>query len=34
VNLAAEHGADMGMIFPRDLTELQQAPKLSKIPLV
>ena len=34
VNLAAEHGADMGMIFPRDLGELQQAPKLSKIPLV
>src|SRR6516164_8289799 len=34
VNLAAEHGADMGMIFPRDLTELQQAPQLSKIPLV
>src|SRR5271165_6745598 len=34
VNLAAEHGADMGMIFPRDLAELQQAPKLSKIPLV
>ena len=24
----------MGMIFPRDLAELQQAPKLSKIPLV
>jgi hypothetical protein len=34
VNLAAEHGADMAMIFPRDLGELQQAPKLSKIPLV
>jgi methylisocitrate lyase len=34
VNLAAEHGADMGMIFPRDLGELQQAPKLAKIPLV
>jgi len=34
VNLAAEHGADMGMIFPRDLGELQQAPKLSNIPLV
>jgi len=24
----------MGMIFPRDLAELQQAPKLAKIPLV
>jgi methylisocitrate lyase len=34
VNLAAEHGADMGMIFPRDLSELKQAPKLAKIPLV
>src|SRR5437899_351499 len=34
VNLAAEHGGDMGMIFPRDLGELQQAPKLAKIPLV
>jgi methylisocitrate lyase len=34
VNLAAEQGADMGMIFPRDLAELEQAPKLSKIPLV
>jgi len=34
LNLAAENGADMGMIFPRDLGELQQAPKLSKIPLV
>src|ERR1700724_2726373 len=34
VNLAAEHGADMGMIFPRDLGELQRAPKQSKIPLV
>ena len=34
VNLAAEQGADMGMIFPRDLAELQQAPKQAKIPLV
>jgi 2-methylisocitrate lyase-like PEP mutase family enzyme len=34
VNLAAEQGADMGMIFPRDLSELQQAPKLATIPLV
>ena len=34
VNLAAEQGADMGMIFPRDLSELQQAPRQSKIPLV
>ena len=34
VNLAAEQGTDLGMIFPRDLAELQQAPKLSKVPLV
>jgi methylisocitrate lyase len=34
MNLAAEQGADMGMIFPRNLAELRQAPKLSKIPLV
>ncbi|MBO0735579.1 MAG: isocitrate lyase/PEP mutase family protein [Alphaproteobacteria bacterium] len=34
VNLAAEAGADLGMIFPRDLAELQQAPKLARIPLV
>jgi 2-methylisocitrate lyase-like PEP mutase family enzyme len=34
VNLAAEQGADMGMIFPRNLDELRQAPKLAKIPLV
>jgi len=34
VNAAADSGADMGMIFPRDPSELQQAPKLAKIPLV
>ena len=34
INLAADQGADMGMIFPRDLGEMQQAPKLSKVPLV
>jgi 2-methylisocitrate lyase-like PEP mutase family enzyme len=34
VNLAADVGADMGMVFPRDLAELQQAPKRSKVPLV
>ena len=32
VNLAAEHGADMGMIFPRDLSELQQAPNWRRSP--
>jgi 2-methylisocitrate lyase-like PEP mutase family enzyme len=34
INLAADMGADLGMIFPRDDQELAQAPKLSKIPLV
>jgi methylisocitrate lyase len=34
INLAAEAGADMGMIFPRTPEELQQATKLAKIPLV
>ena len=34
VNAAADNGADMGMIFPRDPSELQQAPKLARIPLV
>jgi 2-methylisocitrate lyase-like PEP mutase family enzyme len=34
VNAAADNGADMGMIFPRDVRELEQAPKLAKIPLV
>jgi methylisocitrate lyase len=34
INLAADEGADLGMLFPRDIGELQQAPKLAKIPLV
>jgi 2-methylisocitrate lyase-like PEP mutase family enzyme len=34
INLAADNGADLGMIFPRDPTELAEAPKLSKLPLV
>jgi 2-methylisocitrate lyase-like PEP mutase family enzyme len=34
INLAADVGADMGMIFPRTPEELQRAPKLAKIPLV
>ena len=34
VNLAADVGADMGMIFPRSPEEMEQAPKLAKIPLV
>lgn len=34
INLTAEAGADMGLIFPRNDEEMKQAPKLSKIPLV
>jgi 2-methylisocitrate lyase-like PEP mutase family enzyme len=34
VNLAADVGADMGLVFPRNDEEMRQAPKLSKIPLV
>ena len=34
INMAADVGADMGMIFPRTQEELEQATKLAKIPLV
>lgn len=34
VNAAAEVGADLGMLFPRNHEEAEQAPKLCKIPLV
>ncbi|MCC7426524.1 MAG: isocitrate lyase/PEP mutase family protein [Alphaproteobacteria bacterium] len=34
VNMAADVGADLGLIFPRDLKETRAAPKLSRIPLV
>ncbi len=34
INMAAEAGADMGMIFPRTPEELQQATKVAKVPLV
>jgi methylisocitrate lyase len=34
VNLAAEAGADMGLIFPRNDAEMKKAPKLAEIPLV
>lgn len=34
INMAADVGADMGMVFPRDEAELEQAPKLSRLPLV
>jgi 2-methylisocitrate lyase-like PEP mutase family enzyme len=34
INLAADVGADMGMIFPRTPEEMAQATRLAKIPLV
>ena len=34
VNAAADVGADMGLIFPRDDEEMKKAPKQAKIPLV
>jgi methylisocitrate lyase len=34
INLAADVGADMGLVFPRNDDELRQAPKLAKVPLV
>lgn len=34
VNAAADAGADMGLIFPRNDEEMKKAPKQSKIPLV
>ena len=34
INQAADVGADMGLVFPRDIDELRQAPKLAKVPLV
>jgi methylisocitrate lyase len=34
VNLAADVGADMGLIFPRNVDEMKRAPKLAKVPLV
>jgi methylisocitrate lyase len=34
VNAAADAGADMGLIFPRDEEEMKKAPKQCKIPLV
>ncbi len=34
INLAADVGADMGLVFPRNDEELRQAPKLAKVPLV
>jgi methylisocitrate lyase len=34
INLAADQGADMGLIFPRNAEEMKKAPKQARIPLV
>jgi 2-methylisocitrate lyase-like PEP mutase family enzyme len=34
VNMAADAGADLGLIFPRNDAELKKAPKQARIPLV
>ena len=34
INAAADAGADLGMVFPRDEDEMQRAPKAMRIPLV
>src|SRR5262245_23458483 len=34
VNMAADAGADMGLLFPRNAAEMKKAPKLARIPLV
>jgi methylisocitrate lyase len=34
VNMAADAGADLGLIFPRNDAEMKKAPKQARIPLV
>jgi methylisocitrate lyase len=34
INLAADAGADLGLIFPRNVDEMKKAPKQARIPLV
>jgi methylisocitrate lyase len=34
INMAADAGADMGLIFPRNVAEMKKAPKQARIPLV
>ena len=34
INLAADEGADLGLIFPRNAEEMRKAPKQARIPLV
>jgi methylisocitrate lyase len=34
INIAADAGADLGLIFPRNAEEMKKAPKQARIPLV
>ena len=34
INRAAEAGADLGLLFPRNLDEAEQAPRMCKLPLI
>ena len=34
INMGADEGADMGLLFPRDLEDAKRAPELCKVPLV
>lgn len=34
INMGADEGADMGLLFPRNLDDAKRAPALSKVPLV
>jgi methylisocitrate lyase len=34
VNRAAEVGADLGLLFPRNLDEAEQAPRVCELPLI
>jgi len=34
VNRAADAGADLGLLFPRNMDEVERAPKLCRVPLV
>jgi methylisocitrate lyase len=34
VNIAADAGADLGLLFPRNMDEVERAPRLCRVPLV
>jgi methylisocitrate lyase len=34
INMAADAGADMGLLFPRNAVEMKKAPKQTRLPLV